>query len=428
MATTNEMQMEVINESPSATQEEVAIAAPVITENAEATKPNNQQQQVTKVNLLYEQCLGFIPGSLRGKRDPRYVYAKFDKTYKGFDFTHEEILQTLEEVNLLQYLQLLQISKPNKSIDIRFRTEDAAEFFIQKHIEIRGKPIPFIRKAKRVLRVTIRGIHPDVTDDEVRADLIDYAEHVTSIRHTDRHYKGVVFYDGSRQVFVTHLTQHIPRSIKIGNRWCLVFYGGQPAPSRRPPRVPTIVITPPSEETHTSMESEEPGRDTSADNMSEVDSEKSETPQQTWVDEPMPEASQTSKRVREPEEGEVTNTPEKSKKKKDLDDFESILEHLKEIVAELESSQFNNIEEVLGLFPTVDVQRAVGSIIAMTGSTIPEENRPSHTKKYYKERKKVIRQNLCIRTFHEELEKEGFYPRYLGRVTLFGKAPLDTIT
>ena len=108
--------------------------------------------------------------------------------------------------------------------------------------------------------------------------------------------------------------------------------------------------------------------------------------------------------------------------------FESILEHLKEIVAELESSQFNNIEEVLGIFPTVDVKRAIGSMIAMTGSTIPEENRPNHTKKIYKERNKVIRQNLCIRTFHEELETEGFYPNYLGRVTLFGRPPLDTPT
>ena len=99
---------------------------------------------------------------------------------------------------------------------------------------------------------------------------------------------------------------------------------------------------------------------------------------------------------------------------------------MKEIVAELESSQFNNIEEVLRIFPMVDVQRAVGLMIAMTGSTIPEENRPSHTKKFYKERNKVIRQNLCIRTFHEEVEKEGFYPKYLGRVTLFGKAQLDT--
>ena len=106
----------------------------MIAENTEATKPKQQQQQVTKVNLLYEQSLGFIPGSLKGRQDPRYVYAKFHKSYKNFDFTHEEVLQILEEANLLKYLQLLQISKPNKSIDILFHTEDATEFFIQKHV------------------------------------------------------------------------------------------------------------------------------------------------------------------------------------------------------------------------------------------------------------------------------------------------------
>ena len=57
-----------------------------------------------------------------------------------------------------------------------FRTEDAAKFFLNKHIEIRGKPIPFVRKAKRILCVTIKGIHPDVTDAELRADLLDYVE------------------------------------------------------------------------------------------------------------------------------------------------------------------------------------------------------------------------------------------------------------
>ena len=44
-------------------------------------------------------------------------------------------------------LQQLQISKPNKSIDVFFRTEDAADFFVKKHIEIRGKPIPFTQKS-----------------------------------------------------------------------------------------------------------------------------------------------------------------------------------------------------------------------------------------------------------------------------------------
>ena len=118
-------------------------------------------------------------------------------------------------------------------------------FFVNKHIEIRGKLIAFIRKLRRVLRVTIKSIHPDVTDDELRADLFEYAAHYSSIRHTDMNYKGVTIYDGTRQVFVTHLTKHIPRSIKIGNKWCLVFYRDQPVPHGRPPRVPTIVVTSP---------------------------------------------------------------------------------------------------------------------------------------------------------------------------------------
>ena len=81
-----------------------------------------------------------------------------------------------------------------------------------------------------------------------------------------------------------------------------MFYKDQPAPPRSV-RVPTILITPSPTEIPTPMESGEPGQGTDAEIMSEVDSEQSETTQQTWVDEPMPEASQTSKRVREPEEG-----------------------------------------------------------------------------------------------------------------------------
>ena len=65
-----------------------------------------------------------------------------------------------------------------------------------------------------------------------------------------------------------------------------------------------------------------------------------------------------------------------------MDEFECILEHLKIIVEELESSNFSNIEEVPGIYPTLDVERAIGSMIAMTGSTKPEGSMPKHTKKY----------------------------------------------
>ena len=44
-----------------------------------------------------------------GNLDPRYVFCKFCKDYKEFDYTNEDILVYLEQNNLLQYLTLLQI-------------------------------------------------------------------------------------------------------------------------------------------------------------------------------------------------------------------------------------------------------------------------------------------------------------------------------
>ena len=67
---------------------------------------------------------------MKGRQDPRYVYAKFMKQYKDFDYTNEDFLTIIEELGILQQLQVLQISKPNKSIDVFFRTEDAGDIFV----------------------------------------------------------------------------------------------------------------------------------------------------------------------------------------------------------------------------------------------------------------------------------------------------------
>ena len=256
---TQEESVAVADLSEATTQQTTENTLDATKDKTETTAPDesarSEKEQVNqKINLLYEHCLGFTPGSLSGKRDPSYVYEKFPKDYKDFDYTHEDILQILEEANLLQYLDLLQILKPNKSIGVYFSTEDAAQFFIGKHVEISGKPIPFIRKAKRILRVTINGIHPDLTDEELRAELFGYIELVSSIKHTGRNYNGMVFKDGTRQLYVTSLTQHIPRSLKIGDRCCLAFYRDQSVPQRKPPQIPTIRVTPPSEGSAAQME------------------------------------------------------------------------------------------------------------------------------------------------------------------------------
>ena len=236
---------------------------------------------------------------MKGRQDPRYVYAKFFKAYKDFDFTNEDFLNVIEEMGLLQQLQILQISKPNKSIDILFRIEDAADIFIKKHIEIRGKPIPFIRKAKRILRVTIKGVHPEVSDDMLLYELEPFIEHCSSIKYNEIHHRGTTFRDGTRQVFVTHLARHIPRSIKIGHRWCLVFYRGQPElPGRSAKQPPVAQITPATEAPSDPMDVGEAGQGASAiDELSEATSEESGTLLQIVVDEPMPEASQEGQRI-----------------------------------------------------------------------------------------------------------------------------------
>ena len=281
---------------------------------------NKEVTNTARRNLLYEECLGFIPNSLKGRQDPRYVYAKFFKEYKDFDFTNEDFLNIIENMGLLQLLQILQISKPNKSVDVLFRTEDAADIFVKKHIEIRGKPIPFIRKAKRILRVTVKGVHPEVTDDMLLYELEPFIEHCLSIKHNEIHHHGRTFRDGTRQVFVTHLPRHVPRSMKIGNRWCLVFYRGQPDLLGRPAQpTPDITITPPTEERPHLMYVGEPGLGTSAiDELFEATSEESGTSLQLVVDEPMPEASHTSKRVREPEESEQPDKKNTEKKEKNI--------------------------------------------------------------------------------------------------------------
>ena len=182
--------MEQINITPSAAEEDTNTkpnlpSGAASTEDTTNIEENQEVNITTRRNLLYEECLGFIPNSMKGRQDPRYVYAKFFKKDKDFDFTNKDFLNIIEEMGLLQQLQVLQISKPNKSIDVLFRTEDAADIFVKKHIEISGKPIPFIGKAKRIFRVTVKEVHPEVSDDMLLYELELYREHCSSIKHND---------------------------------------------------------------------------------------------------------------------------------------------------------------------------------------------------------------------------------------------------
>ena len=124
--------------------------------------------------------------------------------------------------------------------------------------------------------------------------------------------------------------------------------------------------------------------------LSEATSETSEASLQIVVDEPMSEASQTSKRVREPnKEGKET---EKKQKCSEEEELNSCVAHLREIVKELEEGERKNIPEVLGIPATEHAERAGGTMIALAGSTRNRASIPSTSRKFYREREQFVPQ------------------------------------
>lgn len=117
---------------------------------------------------------------------------------------------------------------------------------------------------------------------------------------------------------MTYLIRHISRSLKKGDRWCLVFHRDQLVPARSLPRVSTIVETPSSEEALPQMKWEEPGPRTSTDNISEASSKDSGALLWIVVDKPMSEASFLAKKVREPEKRMQMKLRIKRKKRKTM--------------------------------------------------------------------------------------------------------------
>lgn len=117
---------------------------------------------------------------------------------------------------------------------------------------------------------------------------------------------------------MTYLIRHISRSLKKGDRWCLVFHRDQLVPARSLPRVSTIVETPSSEEALPQMKWEEPGPRTSTENISEASSKDSGALLWIVVDKPMSEASLLAKKVREPEKRMQMKLRIKRKKRKTM--------------------------------------------------------------------------------------------------------------
>ena len=193
------------------------------------TKERDRYQIVgQRPNLLYTEDLGYIP---MGK-DPRYVFYWHGKSQK-FDVKNEDVLQAIEEHGVLENLELLQVSRSNKSIEIRFNSEQTAQHFVDCEVKISGSSFRFRRNAQRRLRVSIHGVHPNVPDAALEYELLQYFGGVLEIKRDTKQYKTKVYQTGTRTFLISELYEHIPRSCCIMNRWCLVYYTGQPYTARK---------------------------------------------------------------------------------------------------------------------------------------------------------------------------------------------------
>ena len=166
-------------------------------------------------------------------QDPRYVFYRQDKS-KKFDIKNEDVLHALEQIQLLENLELLQVSRSNKSVEIRFDSEKAAQDCLTYDITIRGSKVVFRCNAFRRLRVSIHGVHPNFSDAALEYEMQNHFSGVIDVRKDTSSYKEKKYEIGSRTFMITELYDHIPRSHRIFNRWCLVYYTGQPYTARKP--------------------------------------------------------------------------------------------------------------------------------------------------------------------------------------------------
>ena len=161
--------------------------------------------EVQREKLLYEEDLGFV--SMR--KDPRYIFYRQDKSKKFHMF--KNVLHCLEQLNLLQHIELLQVSRSNKSIEIRFESKQAAQDFLTYDITIRGSKVAFRCNAFRQLRVSIYGVHPKVSDAALEYEMQNRFGSVIDLRQDISSYKDKRYETGSRSFIVIERYEHIPR-------------------------------------------------------------------------------------------------------------------------------------------------------------------------------------------------------------------------
>ena len=149
--------------------------------------------------------------------------------------------------------------RSNKSVEIRFDMEHAAQEFMAYDITIRGSKVVLMCNAFRRLRVSIHGVNPNISDETLEHEMQNHCGGVIEVRKDTSSYKNKSYETGSRSFIITELYEHIPRSHRIFNRWCLVDYTGQPYSARKPKKQTVSQEQKPDSDKEESMSTSETG-------------------------------------------------------------------------------------------------------------------------------------------------------------------------
>ena len=132
---------------------------------ADTSPPAAQVVEGTRENLIYTEDLGFLPM----RKDPRYTFYGHPK-HERFNITNEDVLHVIEEAELLEHLELLQVSRSSKSIEVRFDSERAEQHFVGWDFSLKGDRFTFRANAQRRLRVSIHCVHPKISDGSLECE------------------------------------------------------------------------------------------------------------------------------------------------------------------------------------------------------------------------------------------------------------------
>ena len=369
------------------------------------TQPDRYQIEGQRPNKLYTEDLGFVPM----RKDPRYTFYRHPKKEK-FDLKHEDILRAIEEANLLEDLELLQVSRSNKSIEVRFNTETAAQHFVDGEIHINGSSYAFRRNAQRRLRVSIHGVHPNVPDAALEYELLHYFGGVLEIKRDTKQYKTKIYQTGTRTFTVTELYEHIPRSCRIMNRWCLVYYTGQPYTVRKSKEQTEInqngQSDPDKEESMSTSETETNSQKDLSDGGSDVSFETVEER----------DVGFSSKRIRDEDSAEPRLKKKREEQKGMSLEMELMVSQLTTMVRELEEHEFRNIVEVLGEDRSDEIDGVIANMVCLAETARDINKVPEEQKPFYDKLRKKREKNISTEAMHDSFVHTGFYKKYLPRM------------